>query len=111
MYLVSSLWAYLALLTLCANSVLSQNTCRSNCTIVGAPHGYVVEWFAIDVSTTITAATVVQIVNTDLDTTRFSTIHNQLPSGYQLPTNTNEQGTHTELVTYIRHGEVSITEL
>jgi hypothetical protein len=59
--------------------------------------------------TTIVAATVVQIVNTDLHTTSLSTEYNEIPSGYTVPTNTNAQGTQTLPVTYARSGQILTT--
>jgi len=51
---------------------------------------------------------VVQVVNTVLDTTSYSTIAENLPSGY-VPPPTNERGTKIATVSYTRHGTVSTT--
>ena len=56
-------------------------------------------------ATTIIAATVVEVVNTDDDTTSLSTEYNDIPAGYTIPTNTNAQGTQTFPVTYQRFGQ------
>ncbi|KAJ9663344.1 hypothetical protein H2198_000861 [Neophaeococcomyces mojaviensis] len=68
-------------------------------------------WSGKTFSTTITAATVIQIVNTELHTTRLSTIYNKIPAGYTVPTNTNEQGTQTVQVTYSRTGRTLTTAI
>ncbi|KAK5060093.1 hypothetical protein LTR84_009977 [Exophiala bonariae] len=59
-------------------------------------------WTAKSFSTTIVAATVVQIINTDLQITSLSTQYNEIPAGYTVPTNTNAQGTQTVAITYYR---------
>ncbi|KAK0631546.1 hypothetical protein B0T14DRAFT_559335 [Immersiella caudata] len=51
---------------------------------------------------------VVQIINTVLDTTRYSTIGNQLPSGYQPPP-TNSAGTKIATITYSRRDQLFTT--
>lgn len=61
-------------------------------------------------NTTIVAATVVAIINTNANTTRYSTIFNKLPSGYELP-ETNAAGTHTAKVSYTRGGKPQVLDL
>ncbi|EXJ56042.1 hypothetical protein A1O7_08973 [Cladophialophora yegresii CBS 114405] len=68
-------------------------------------NGYRVEWMPKSFSSTIVAATVVKIVNTDQDTTRLSNIYNEIPAGYTVSTNTNTQGMQTLLLTYYRTGK------
>jgi hypothetical protein len=90
-------------------TVLGQS-CKADCTVTV----YAIEdlrWTPRYFSTTIVAATVVQIVNTDLDTTRTTTVFNELPAGYTAPTNTNAQGTQTVQVTYLRSGTLSTTDV
>lgn len=84
--------------------------CENSCRFC-YPNGMQVKWEESLFSTTITAATVITIVNTDLSTTRYSTVYNELPAGYTLPTNTNADGTQTVLVTYSRTGQELTTEL
>lgn len=69
------------------------------------------DWRAKSFSTTITAATIVQIVNTDLHSTRLSTIYNKIPAGYTVPTNTNEKGTQTVALAYRRTGKLLTTKM
>ena len=53
---------------------------------------------------------VVQIINTVLDTTSYSTIVEGIPSNY-VPPATNAGGTKIETMTYTRHGRVSTATL
>ena len=107
MHSPSTLVASLALLTLHINSVASQDACPANCSITGVPQGYMAGWSAIETGTTLTAATIIEIINTDLGTTRTTTIYND---NIRLPS-TNAQGTRTQLVTYTRDGEVLTTKM
>ncbi|KAK7885757.1 hypothetical protein LTR67_010109 [Exophiala xenobiotica] len=68
-------------------------------------------WTAQSFSTTIVAATVVEIVNTDLHTTSLSTQYNEIPAGYTIPTNTNAQGTQTVEVVYARSDQSLTTDV
>lgn len=81
-------------------------SCSAKCVITlgGVNH----RWTTKSATATVTAATVVEIVNTDLDTTRTSTIFND---DVELPTSTNSDGTVTQVVTYTYKGEVSTTEM
>ena len=67
-------------------------------------------WQQIEASETVTLATVIEIINTNEDTTRTSTLINEVPEGYTLPP-TNADGTQIAVVTYITEGdrEVSTT--
>ncbi|KIW23719.1 uncharacterized protein PV07_11897 [Cladophialophora immunda] len=85
-------------------------TCAANCTVT-VGNGFVLHWAPQDFTTTIVAATVVQIVNTDLHVTRLSTVYNELPAGYTVPTNTNAQGTQTVPVAYVRTGKTLTTDV
>lgn len=85
-------------------------TCKADCQ-VSLANGDRLVWVQKEFTTTITAATVVKIVNTDLHTTRLSTIHNKIPDGYTVPTNTNAEGTQTVDVTYTRSGKVLTTKV
>ncbi|KAK5347041.1 hypothetical protein LTR61_009206 [Exophiala xenobiotica] len=68
-------------------------------------------WTAQSFSTTIVAATVVEIVNTDLHTTSLSTQYNDIPAGYTIPTNTNAQGTQTVELVYARSDQSLTTDV
>ena len=85
-------------------------TCAANCTVT-VGNGFVLNWAAQHFTATIVAATVVQVVNTDLHTTRLSTVYNELPAGYTVPTNTNAQGTQTVPVVYVRTGKTLTTNV
>ena len=53
---------------------------------------------------------VVQVINTVLDTTSYSTIANKVPSNY-VPPPTNAAGTKIASVTFSRHGTLSTTTM
>ncbi|KIW95868.1 uncharacterized protein Z519_02932 [Cladophialophora bantiana CBS 173.52] len=72
---------------------------------------YQLIWTPRAFDTTIVAATVVQVINTDLDTTKTSTVFNKLPAGYTIPTNTNAKGTQTVEVTYWSTGKMHTTDI
>jgi len=61
------------------------------------PEAGIFGWVPISFNTTITAATVIAIVNTVANTTRYSTKYNDLPPGYTLPP-TNDAGTQTTTI-------------
>lgn len=89
---------------------MAAQTCKAECG-VKVPNGRQLRWSAKTFSTTIVAATVVEIVNTDLHTTKVSTIYNELPAGYTVPKNTNSQGTQTVQVIYTRTGKTLTTDM
>ncbi|KAI9747628.1 MAG: hypothetical protein M1815_004018 [Lichina confinis] len=60
----------------------------------------------VEFTETITAATVVRIINNSTNTTRTTTITNELPPGITPPA-TNEAGTRVETVTITRPGNVT----
>jgi hypothetical protein len=86
------------------SGALSQ--CQPNCTIDWTGLQY--RWRQKEATETITAETVVEIINNDLGTTRTTTILNE---EVERPTNTNSDGTVTTVVTYTWKGEESITEM
>ncbi|KAI9828861.1 MAG: hypothetical protein M1826_005965 [Phylliscum demangeonii] len=57
-----------------------------------------VYWLSFPINTTITAATVVTVINTRTNATRKSTIYNDLPSGFTLP-DVNADGTRVTTIT------------
>ncbi|KAH8745644.1 hypothetical protein F5882DRAFT_235195, partial [Hyaloscypha sp. PMI_1271] len=67
-------------------------------------------WEQKNFNTTIVAATVVTIVNTNLQTSRLTTIFNALPTGYTLPP-TNSDGTVIQRIIYTTLGQVLTSEL
>ncbi|EER27211.1 hypothetical protein CPC735_025470 [Coccidioides posadasii C735 delta SOWgp] len=71
---------------------------------------YTFTWYPMEFSTTVVAATVIEIVNTLVGTTRTSTISNDLPSGYTPPA-TNDDGTQVTTVTYSQQGTTKTTVL
>ncbi|PMD53223.1 uncharacterized protein K444DRAFT_635575 [Hyaloscypha bicolor E] len=81
----------------------------SNCS-VSATRGEKFGWEQKNFNTTIVAATVVTIVNTNLQTSRLTTIFNALLAGYTLPP-TNSDGTVIQRITYTTLGQVLTTEL
>jgi len=91
-------------------AVVVGQSCQPDCTYCVEP-GYEITWAPLQFSTTIVAATVIEIINTDVHTTRLSTISNDLPSSYIPPTDTNAQGTRTTQVTYTRTGRVLTTDM
>ena len=95
---------YATLYALSVRSVSSQ--CEAECTITRVAEE--IQWSPKTITETFTAMTVVEIVNTDLGTTRTETIFNEEVA---LPTNTNSDGTVTTVVTYTYAGEESVTEL
>jgi len=78
---------------------------------VSVPNAYQLNWTPRYFDTTIVAATVVEVINTDVDATRVTTIYNEIPAGYTIPTNTNSLGTQTVQVTYLRTGKTLTTEM
>lgn len=64
----------------------------------------------MEFSTTIVAATVIEIINTASNTTRTTTVYNELPDGLTVPS-TNAAETHIEQIVYTRSGEELTTEL
>ena len=77
---------------------------------MGIPIGLYTWWPYISFSKTITAATVVVLVNTARNTTVTSTLFNELPSGYTLPPR-NAAGTQVQTVYYNRSGTQLSTEV
>lgn len=71
--------------------------CAVNCT-VSYPSIWSYTWQRIDYTTTVTAATIVYIVNTKANTTRTVTKSNKLPYSYELPP-TNAAGTQVATIT------------
>ena len=84
--------------------------CTPSCTILGLSRAQAVrfDWVTKTATATVTAATVVEIIDTDLDTTRTTTIFND---AVDLPTSTNSDGTVTQVVTYTREGKELTTEM
>lgn len=78
------------------------------CTIAGG--GAYVEWAPKAYSERDKTGTivVVQIINTVLDTTSYSTIAEAIPSNY-VPPLTNAAGTKIAVHTYTRHGRAATT--
>ncbi|KAK3080978.1 hypothetical protein LTS18_011319 [Coniosporium uncinatum] len=74
----------------------AQAPCPTSCTVT-IPEAGIFGWVPISFNTTITAATVIAIVNTVANTTRYSTKYNDLPPGYTLPP-TNDAGTQTTTI-------------
>lgn len=75
----------------------------ASCTILG--QGGIQYWADKAYSQTARAGTVVvvQVINTILNTTRFSTVGNNVPSGY-VPPPTNAAGTKIATVAYMHQG-------
>jgi len=73
--------------------------------------GYRIDWAPMYLTTTIVAATVIQVINTVAHTTSLTTIHNKIPAGYTIPTETNAQGTRTAQIAYTRFGSTLTIEL
>ena len=71
-------------------------SCLASCVV--SDRGTSWEWWPGTVNTTITAATVVYIVNNGTNTTTTSTIFNDLPAGYTLPP-TNSAGSQIAVIT------------
>jgi hypothetical protein len=65
-------------------------------------------WAPYKIKETITAATLIVVVNTVYNTTSTSLKLADLPSGYTTP-NVNAEGTHVETVSYTRSGKVETT--
>ncbi|ETN41500.1 uncharacterized protein HMPREF1541_03436 [Cyphellophora europaea CBS 101466] len=84
------------------------DTCAASCRLSGLPSGYIAGWAPISVSTTLTHATIIEIINTDLGTTKTSTIYDdEVP----LPTNINNDGFRTQKVSYTRDGKAMTTDI
>ncbi|TKA70140.1 hypothetical protein B0A49_07720 [Cryomyces minteri] len=81
--------------------------CVANCSVRAWGPEYVF-WTSMTVTTTITAATVIYVVNNRTNTTRTVTSYNELPAGYTLPP-TNSDGTVVATVTVpkVSAGQVS----
>jgi hypothetical protein len=99
------------------DSPATESTCTPDCSMYAwnaskswQIQPYIATWTRpnIDTSSTVIGATVVQIVNTDLDITQTSTIWN---TGQVSNLPLNENGTRTRVVTYTRDGTQSITEM
>ena len=71
-------------------------SCLASCTV--SDRGTSWEWWPGRVNTTITAATVVYIVNNRTNTTTTSTIFNDLPAGYTIPPS-NSAGSQIAVIT------------
>jgi len=82
-------------------SVITQNPCGSGCSAT-YPYKWSYTWQREEHDTTITAATVVYVVNTRTNATRTVTKYNELPAGYTLPP-VNAAGTRITILT-IPHG-------
>lgn len=103
--------ATITILTRQSTTVACQvQTCAPNCEVL-VYNGGRLHWTAKSFSTTIVAATVVQIINTDLHSTSLSTQYNEIPAGYTVPTNTNAQGTQTVDIIYFRSDQRFTTTL
>jgi len=74
----------------------SSLSCDASCTAGQLVETYV--WVKQTVTATLTAATIVYVVNNRTNTTRTETIFNSLPDGFTLPP-TNVEGTHTAVIT------------
>jgi hypothetical protein len=83
--------------------------CSSNCSVTATQPEYWY-WTPYTFSTTIVAATVVEIIDTVVQTTRTTTIFNKLPSDYTRP-ETNAAGTQVQTITFKRSGQVQTTVL
>lgn len=81
-------------------------TCKTNCT-VGAEQYRYIYWQRNAVNTTITAATVVLVVNKKTNATRTTTIYNTDLGGYTTPTDINSAG--TKVTTYVQPDPVAKT--
>lgn len=78
-------------------------TCAHYCRVTVSENIMVHTWYPYKFDTTITAATLVKIVNTIDNSTRTSWRMNDLPSGYTLPPR-NAAGTQVQTVNYTRFG-------
>lgn len=84
--------------------VASNGTCRVNCRVTTGKPAIAYSWWPyISYKTTITAATLVVLVNPVNNTTRTSWRFNELPSGYTLPPR-NTNGTQVQTVYYTSFG-------
>lgn len=85
------------------------SNCAANCSVAGvAGHYY---WAKQQITATLTAATVIYIVDKKKGTTRTETKYNELPAGVTPPP-TNAAGTQTTSITvYPQYGVSSIMEL
>lgn len=81
--------------------------CQGECRYT-PPQMLTLEWVSFKPTKTITAATVRIIVNTDLNTTRTTTILNEIPEGYELPP-TNSAG--ARITDWIGDDELTTTML
>lgn len=72
-------------------------TCSPNCDLPTQAYSYV-DWVQASIATTITAATVVLVVNNGTNSTRTSTVYNTELGGYTLP-DTNSAGTKVSTIT------------
>jgi hypothetical protein len=70
----------------------------------------VYKWQAAEINTTITAATVYNIVDPSGGTVRKSTIFNEIPSGYTVPP-MNSDGTQVRTIKYTRNKKFYTTML
>lgn len=88
---------------------VSQDPCSPSCVIYGSPEGYVAAWTPIDANSTLTGVTLVDIVNTDLGTTRTSTKYDDQMSELNFPTNAD--GTRIQKIVYSKGTKTFTTEM
>ncbi|KAF2659789.1 hypothetical protein K491DRAFT_135384 [Lophiostoma macrostomum CBS 122681] len=96
------------MLQICGSQGLAfRDACSNNCSVAAdAPVSYT--WAPYSIKETITAATLVVVVNTIYNTTSTSLKLANLPSGYTTP-NVNAEGTHIETISYTRSGKLQTT--
>ncbi|KAM0719383.1 hypothetical protein Q7P37_005288 [Cladosporium fusiforme] len=92
-----------------ANAQPPESTCIPSCTIRGDPQAHVAGWGQRQIMTaTVTAEEVIEIINTDVGTTRTVTQTNDLVS---LPNTTNALGTVVRDVEYYMYGGTWTTQV
>jgi hypothetical protein len=75
---------------------------------VSFPDEWYFEWQKISTTANFTHATVVEIVNTVHNTTRYSTVFNEIPANITLPP-TNDAGTRVSTTTVVAWPNKTIT--
>ncbi|KAI9766723.1 MAG: hypothetical protein M1840_006367 [Geoglossum simile] len=101
--------APLALAAGTVTASFSSPSCGVACS-AWAAEATIYQWDQLTFNTTIVAATVIEIVNTEDSTTKTTTVFNKLPGGYTLPP-MNSQGTQVATITYSRTGSILTTVL
>ena len=112
LYKTNRMYCIALLIGALITSSVSQTQCAEDCTVKGVPTGSYAGWVVMDDqdrprSRTITAITVVTIINTDLGTTRTTEIFD----ADKLSIPINSQGTQIRNVTYTVGGRAVVTEM